>query len=359
MSSLDDNDENKTNPVKQQSKLEKWQLALIIIGVVILVLFIFVRVNVWMSENNPKQNYRDFWTHALNHHVDLIPSFLWNRKKFKIQDMDDGAWNLISVPSEFLAPQKDTSIVPVIIHRQPKPNLSAVNWLRLEKLSSPPRTVVYFHGSGLSNEYHYKDFKSVCLAINANIILIEYPGYGPRKKQGKSTEADMMDRYPKEVDYILNHVLKVDWKDTIVWASCMGTVIGLRTLWYIWKQQQLKTGKIDFPAAIYLTKPFASYKHFTTMFFSGRFSLLSRMAPVDLLNILYEKPGWNHELFSMCKSPVLITTGENDWISSEKLSRMLLEKFLNSQWRRFTMIKNAGHTIRIIDIVSSEISRTI
>lgn len=372
MSSLEDNDKvmdnetdkYKSKQVKEQTKLEKWQLALIIIGIGLLVAFIFVRSVVWVSENNPKQKYRDLWSKIINHSMSLIPSVVWNPKNFPIRDMDNGVWNRVQVPAEFSAPTKkgDPSIVSVMILRQPKPNVSAVNWLRLENISSlvsPPKTVLYFHGASLTNEYYYRDFKAVSSAINANIILIEYPGYGDRKKQSRSTEVGMMDQYPKEVYHILKDVLKIDWKDTIVWVNCMGSVIGLRTLWYIWNQQQMKMGEIQFPAAIYMTKPFASYRQCATVFLSGRLSLISRMAPPDLMNILYEKPGWNHELFSMCRCPVLITTGEKDKMSSEKLARTILDKFINAQWRRFTMIKNAGHTINTVDIVSSEIQRTI
>jgi pimeloyl-ACP methyl ester carboxylesterase len=304
-----------------------------------------------VSENNPKQEYRDKWAKITSHIASYTPKFIYKPKNPPVagSDMEPGVWNRISIQNK---------IVPLMMFRQPNQNLRPMNWL---KLGNYPRTILYFHGGSLSCEYYYKELQAIGLALNSNILCIEYPGFGERAPEHNSTESGFMNEYPAEVFYILKNVVKLDWGDTIVWMNCFGTVIGMRTLWYIWSQEHW-TGK-SMPSALFISKPYSSLRSITNNSFKNKIPLMGRMIPKNLLSIYtfnsQDMNVWARNTFEATICPVIVTTCEKDHMCKPESAKEFLDFFVNAPSRRYTVIKDAKHNATNVDIISSEIQQTI
>jgi hypothetical protein len=302
---------NQRDTQQKATRERRWRILTIVIMVTLALLFLLLWVSVQQSEKGTNVKWRNWWSHNITHISSKMP-FVKKTPMLR-KDMAPGTWLI-----------KETSLgaVPVMYFQRPRPNLPAVNWLRMppevlardwlaagrddsteqeddqrglplfsfplndtasmaahlqqmalvraqssttsDNAQRHPVNILFFHGAGMGNENYYLHLRQVSTSFNVNVLSVEIPGLGERERNSKTHEDWLMVKHPQEIYEIVVQDMRWRWSDTVIWSNCFSAQIAFRTMWYLTriKNVMFVPNEPDtVPAALFLSKVLVSYRH--------------------------------------------------------------------------------------------------
>lgn len=193
------------------------------------------------------------------------------------------------------------------------------------------RILLVCRGAGLPLEYCYYEFVDIVKRYNVQIIALEYPGFGFRKKNGeKITDNSILQQYPQEVIYMVNHVLNIPWDNIFLVGQCFGAPIAI-TIASL--QKNIKH--------LYLVKPMPNLQDIAG-------DLTCNLIAKSIPNIFHI-----HDtiLFNVT-CPVTIVQPEKDILCKTRRTSKLISRLTNSPYRDLIIVPNAKHDLTMFDALS-------
>ena len=89
-----------------------------------------------------------------------------------------------------------------------------------------PKLIVYFHGVGEDLTQVEGEMKLLSKTLRANVLVLEYPGYGLNWCQGICSEQRLIDDAVSVLTFVLQNT-KLRMADIIIYGRSMGTAIAV------------------------------------------------------------------------------------------------------------------------------------
>lgn len=306
---------NNKNQDKTNKKNNQLSLLLKIVFVLFLLIILYF---VFVSKSTHRNN-----TTRLIAHGGHIKNYFYHYPKLKNEDKLSKEWKNVIYSNT----NKNTYNLNYL-YINPKEN----NHFNNDDHNKKNNIFVICHGSTWPLEYCYKEYKNISEKYNSILISLEYPGFSEHDSR-KTTEQSILYDYPKELAWLIETHLKLNWSDVMLFGQCFGAVPALQLASSPNIKLKLKS--------LCLTKPFTSWHNvLKSAFFKYPFT---QMMP-NVLNIFDTTQRKN---LKSIKCNVYCIQGKNDKICSLENTNKLISEISNANSTLLLIVPNTGHELSI------------